>query len=81
LGLSDEQKLKIYKIQADFNVKEEALKKQLEKLKADEKMEMVNILNGDQKEKLRKIYVEKIGIDPFALPKKEISPPKKSGGN
>jgi hypothetical protein len=76
LGLSAEQKIKVYKIQADYDDKITPLKKQIEKLEADEKQEMFKVLTDNQKDQLRKIYLDKLGVDPFAPPKKELDTKK-----
>lgn len=76
LGLSADQKDKAYKIQADYDGKINALKKQIAKLEADEKQDLFKLLTDNQKDQLRKIYLDKIGVDPFAPPKKELDTKK-----
>jgi hypothetical protein len=64
LGLSDEQKQKIYKVQADFDQKLAALEKQIKELKAQEKTEMEKVLTDAQKARLKEILLEKVpGLD------------------
>ena len=57
LGLSADQKEKIYKIQMEYKAKIEELKDAERKLKATEKGELVKILTESQKEHLQKLAV------------------------
>jgi hypothetical protein len=59
LGLSDKQKQDIYKVQNDFNTKMDALRKQLDDLKAAEKKELEKVLTPAQKERLKEILTGK----------------------
>lgn len=59
LGLNDEQVQKIYKIQNDYDAKEEALKKQIDNLKKEEKVKMRDVLTDAQKARLKEIEEEK----------------------
>lgn len=59
LGLSDDQKIKIYTIQGNSKIKIEELEKQIADLKAKQKQEMIKILTEEQKQKL----LEMLGID------------------
>jgi Spy/CpxP family protein refolding chaperone len=52
LNLSDEQKTKIFGIQASYRKQVAALKKQLEDLQDKQKEEVFNVLTRDQKAKL-----------------------------
>lgn len=76
LKLSADQKDKIQKVQIDYNAKIDQLKKEVKKLESEEKQEMFKFLTDSQKEELRKIYVDKSGIDPFSPPKKDVEPKK-----
>jgi Spy/CpxP family protein refolding chaperone len=60
LGLTDEQKQKIYKVQADYNDKIGTLEKQLKDLKATEKGEMEKVLTDAQKARLKEILQSKV---------------------
>jgi hypothetical protein len=60
LGLTDEQKQKVYKVQADYNDKIGALEKQLKDLKATEKTEMEKVLTDAQKARLAEILKSKV---------------------
>lgn len=59
LGLTDEQKQKVYKVQADFDAKKDALEKQLKELKTQEKGEMEKVLTDAQKARLKEINSSK----------------------
>jgi hypothetical protein len=61
LGLSDEQKKKIYAIEDEFEPKIAALKKQIEQLQDDEKTKKYAILTDDQKKRLKEIRDSKDG--------------------
>jgi hypothetical protein len=63
LGLSDEQKQKVYKIQTDYRERVEALEKQLADLKKKQMEEMTKVLTAAQKTQLRQIVSEKVGAD------------------
>lgn len=60
LGLSDEQKQKVYKVQNDYDQKMATLEKQLKDLKAQEKSEMEKVLTEAQKARLREILLGKV---------------------
>lgn len=57
LGLSDEQKQKIYKAQAEYGDKITALEKQVTDLKVQQKTEMSKVLTDAQKTKLKEILL------------------------
>jgi hypothetical protein len=63
LGLSDEQKQKIYKIQAEYDAKVEALEAQIKKLREEERTQIFAVLTPQQKE----LYLKLRGI-PEAKP-------------
>lgn len=52
LGLSAEQKEKVYKIQGEYKPKITALEKQLLELREQEKAELLKVLTPEQKAKL-----------------------------
>jgi len=69
LGLSDEQKQMIYKIQAEYEAKIAALEAQLKKLREEERAQLFRVLTPQQKElylKLRGIPDDKPGSAPPA---------------
>jgi hypothetical protein len=57
LGLSDEQKQKVYKIQADYKAKAESLERQLAALKTEQKSALEGVLTPAQKTKLKEILL------------------------
>ncbi len=63
LGLSEEQKQKIYKIQNDFRNKVDALQKQLADLKDQERKELEKVLTAGQRDQLRQILAGKAPDD------------------
>jgi hypothetical protein len=63
IGLSDEQKQQIYKLQADYSEKIITLEKQLKELRGKEKQALEAVLNDEQKKKLKEIILKKAGED------------------
>jgi hypothetical protein len=63
LGLSDEQKQKVYKIQADYRKKIDALEAEIEQMKKKQLEEMTGVLSPDQKKKLAAIIKGSIPED------------------
>src|ERR1700678_2025200 len=59
LGLSDEQKQKVFKVQGDHHDKVAALEKQLKELKDKEKTDLEEILTEEQKKHLRELIASK----------------------
>lgn len=55
LGLSDEQKQKVYTIQAKYKAEKDDLNKKLKKITDDQNAEIAGVLTPDQKEKLKEI--------------------------
>ena len=55
LGLSDEQKKKIYAIEDEYEPKITALKKQIETLQGEEKAKKYDILTAEQKKQLSQL--------------------------
>lgn len=55
LGLRDDQTQKIYKIRGDFKTKTEELKRQIEKLKSDEKEALEKVLTPEQLKRLKEL--------------------------
>ncbi len=60
LGLSDEQKQKIYAAQAEYGVKIDALQKQIKELQAKQREAMEKVLTDAQKTRLRELAAEKL---------------------
>jgi hypothetical protein len=55
LGLRDDQLQRIYKIRADAKAKGDELKAKLDKLKADERVQLEKVLTPEQLKRLREI--------------------------
>ena len=65
LGLTKEQKTKIYAVQSEYRSKINDLEKQVVELRTQERRAMVKILTDEQKEKLKSLAIG------------ETSPPRK----
>jgi hypothetical protein len=61
LGLTDEQKQKVYKVEADYKGKIADLQKQIDELKSKEKDDLFKVLTDEQKKRLKDILAEKAG--------------------
>lgn len=61
LGLSDEQKQKVYKVQAKYNDEIEKLEAKIQELKDKRDKERFDLLSADQKKRLEAIIKEKSG--------------------
>ncbi len=72
LGLSDEQKQRVYKVQAEYRDKIEALEEQIKKLKREERTKAELVLTPAQKARLREL----LGGEPSEPPVKDKAPPK-----
>jgi Spy/CpxP family protein refolding chaperone len=59
LGLTDEQKQNVYKVQGEYRTKIDALETQIRDLKAAEKKELEKILTDGQKTRLKEILASK----------------------
>lgn len=55
LGLSDEQKQKVYSIQAKYKTEKDDLNKKLKKVTDDQNADVFGVLTPDQKEKLKEL--------------------------
>jgi Spy/CpxP family protein refolding chaperone len=72
LGLTDEQKQKVFKVIADNHEKTAALEKQLKDLKDKEKTDLEAVLTDDQKKHLRELISSKAPSDtPKDAPKEK----------
>jgi Spy/CpxP family protein refolding chaperone len=60
LGLTDEQKQKVYKVQNEFRPKIEALQRQISELRDQERKELETVLTADQKKRLREIVAGRV---------------------
>ncbi len=63
LGLTDEQKQKIYKVQTEYRDKIFDLEKQIKELRERERGEMEKVLSDEQKKRLREILSSKAPDD------------------
>jgi hypothetical protein len=63
LGLTEQQKQAVYKIQDDYDVKLAALEEQIKKLKIEEKQAIDKVLTEAQRARLKEILKEKSGLD------------------
>jgi Spy/CpxP family protein refolding chaperone len=61
LGLTDEQKQKVYKTEADYKGKIADLEKQIAELKGKEKEDLLKVLTDEQRKRLKDILAEKAG--------------------
>jgi Spy/CpxP family protein refolding chaperone len=59
LGLSSEQRQKVYAIQTDYRAKRSDLEKKLAEMRKQERTEMEAVLTDDQKAKLRELLLQK----------------------
>lgn len=64
LGLSDEQKQKVYDIHAKHKAKIDDLEKQIQQVKEQQRKEELAVLTDAQKKKLKDMLSEKIGEKP-----------------
>jgi Spy/CpxP family protein refolding chaperone len=78
LGLTDEQKQKIYTIRGNYGTKMDALKAQLDTLKKQEQKELMAVLTEEQKTNLRKILSGTVPeTDKKGTTEKKTQPDKK----
>lgn len=63
LGLTDDQKQKVYKVQAEYKDKIADLEKQIKELKEKERGEMEKVLTDEQKKRLKEILGSKAPDD------------------
>jgi hypothetical protein len=63
LGLSDEQRQKVYSIQSEYRSKVDALEAQIKALRKQELSEVSKVLTSGQKTRLREILASKSLLD------------------
>lgn len=63
LGLTDEQRLKVQKLNGRYGVEIDKLEQQIKDLKAKRDKERLEVLTADQKKRLEAIIKEKAGTD------------------
>lgn len=77
LGLSSEQKQKIYNIQSKYKSDIDELNKKIKKASDDQRAEIYSVLSNDQKEKLKEITgFEKKDPSPKSDKKSELNKSK-----
>lgn len=64
IGLSDEQKNKIYSVQSSYRAKVQELESKIKELRAQEKAELEAVLTDSQKTRLRELLLEKAPAQP-----------------
>jgi TolA-binding protein len=60
LGLTDEQKKKVYQVQGQFRVRIDDLERQIKELRAEERKELEKLLTDSQKTRLKEIAAGKV---------------------
>ncbi len=75
LGLTDDQKQQVYKIQSEYRTKISDLEQQIKKLRADERAKAAAVLTPAQKARLRELLSGSVP-DKDKTPPKEKAPPK-----
>jgi hypothetical protein len=63
LGLTQDQKLQLYKVESDYVQKIEPLQQQIEKLRSQQRADMLKVLTDAQRARLREILASKAGLD------------------
>jgi len=63
LGLSEEQKQKVYTVQNEYKAKIDALRRQVTELQTQERKDMENVLTDAQKTRLRELAASKAPAD------------------
>ena len=76
LGLTDEQRNKVYKVQIDYRDRMAALEQKIKELRAEENQELLKILTDAQKARLKELKDEKAGLPPKGEPVKKEEPKK-----
>src|SRR5207249_9325949 len=77
LGLSNEQKQRVFAIQAEYGAKIDALQQQVKSLQKDERDELERILTPEQKKQLLEIVAGKALIDGAGKDEKKSDEKKK----
>jgi Spy/CpxP family protein refolding chaperone len=63
LGLTDEQKQKVYTIDAKYDAEIEKLTAKIAEMKETKKKEQLDVLTAEQKKRLKDIAEKKLGVD------------------
>jgi hypothetical protein len=77
LGLSDDQKEKIYRVRGEYQSKIEELQLRIRQLQREERLELEKVLTDSQKKRLREILASKGPADPKDERKPEAGKDKK----
>jgi Spy/CpxP family protein refolding chaperone len=77
LGLTDDQKQKVYTAQAEYKTKIDELQKQIDDLKKKQRVAMESVLTDAQKARLKEIALEKAGVGDDKKPDKKPEEAKK----
>ena len=77
LGLTDEQKKKVYALEDEYAPKINDLKKQIEKLQMEERSKKYAVLSDEQKKRLKEILESKSGIPEEKKPEEKKPEDKK----
>jgi Spy/CpxP family protein refolding chaperone len=77
LGLTDDQKQKVYTAQAEYKGKIDELQKQIDDLKKKQRAAMESVLTDAQKARLKEIALEKAGVGDDKKPDKKPEDAKK----
>jgi hypothetical protein len=70
LKITKDQEQKIFQFEDEYTLKIQKLKKDLIALEKERRQKQYEVLNDEQKKLLHEIYLDKLGLDPFAEPKK-----------
>jgi Spy/CpxP family protein refolding chaperone len=70
LGLSDEQKQKVFAVQERYRGQIRELESKIKELRARRQDEMMSVLTPDQRQQLRKLALEKAPAEPGSKDKK-----------
>jgi Spy/CpxP family protein refolding chaperone len=74
LGLTDEQKQKVYQVQGEYAAKIDGLQRQIDDLRRKERADMEKVLTNAQKARLRELLT---GRAPAETPAKDDKPERK----
>jgi hypothetical protein len=77
LGLSDAQKKKVYETRSAFRAKIDALQKQINELRDQERTELVKLLTPAQKDRLREILTSQVPGEKEKKSDEKSAPEKK----
>jgi Spy/CpxP family protein refolding chaperone len=76
LGLSADQRTQLYKVESEYQQKIEPLQQQIEKLRQQQRSDMLKVLTDAQRTRLREILASKAGLEAAGDDKKPESKQK-----